>query len=306
MSEEKQATGETPENDGRDVKNKEGKHLPKWAKRLIVVLLSFAVFVSAVLGVLQLGVVYTERSWEHWSPDYEKTDILPILQKESLTEEDYETVYRQTGLTKLGLDGLLESKNYTQVLRIQDYFFEEHKVTSEYFNPFTYLETVDDFATFGALEDGDIIVSATTRVSWFRYGHAALIVDGKNGVLVESTMPGQKSGFNDINSFAYLANFLILRPKADAETKANVVAFAKEKLVGLPYQMTTGILTKKYAAGKAIKTTHCAHLVWSAYRAFGIDLDSNGGLIVKPQDMALSDKVELVQTFGFDPDALWS
>lgn len=306
MAEEKREEGQVPENDGQNVEKKKGKQLPKWARRLIVVVLSFVVFVSAVLGVLQLGVVYTERSWKYWSPNYEKTDILPILQKESLTEEDYQTVYRQTGLTRLGLDGLLQQRNYNQVLQIQEYYFQKHEVTSEYFNPFTYLETLDEFATFGAVEDGDIIVSATTRVSWFRYGHAALVVDGKNGVLVESTMPGQKSGFNDINSFAYLANFLILRPKVDAETKANVVAFAKEKLVGLPYQMTTGIFTKKYAPGKEIKTTHCAHLVWSAYRKFGIDLDSNGGLVVKPQDMALSNKVELVQTFGFDPDRLWS
>ena len=40
-------------------------------------------------------------------------------------------------------------------------------------------------------------------------------------------------------------------------------------------------------------------------KKFGFDLDSNGGWLVKPQDMALSKHVEVVQTFGFNPDTLW-
>ena len=40
-------------------------------------------------------------------------------------------------------------------------------------------------------------------------------------------------------------------------------------------------------------------------RRFGIDLDSDGGCIVKPQDMANSPYMQVVQIYGFDPEKLW-
>lgn len=273
-------------------------------RRLAIVALSLALFVGAVLGVLQLGVVYSERSWENWYADYEKTDILPILSKSELTDEDYEILYQQTGLTKIGIDGTLKRYGVSRILKIQNYYFADHEMSVNHFNPFTYLEEVDGRATFAALEEGDIVMSATTYVSWFRYGHAALVV-GEDGSTVESTSPGSISEINHINAFADLANFLILRPKVDAEIKSQVAAYAREKLVGLPYQMTTGIFSKKYKEGSDPKSTQCAHIVWSAYKKFGIDLDSTGGLVVKPQDMYLSDQVEVVQIFGFHPEELW-
>ena len=84
-----------------------------------------------------------------------------------------------------------------------------------------------------------------------------------------------------------------------------MIEFAYNNLLGIPYRLATGILSKKYNPDK-LKGTQCAHLVWYAYKKFGVDLDSNGGAIVKPQDMALSDKVEVVQAFGFYLDKLWS
>ncbi len=279
----------------------------KWWEIVLTVLLCLCVFATSVLGILQLGEVYTERFWEYWSPDYAKEDILPILQKETLTDEDYQTLYKQTGLTKLGIDDCREKNDLKRVLDIQTFFFEEHEMTIEPFAPFTYLETIEEYATMAYLRDGDILVSATTRVSWWRYGHAALVVDGENSIIVESLSPGMNSKLSSARTFADLADFLILRPKADKEVRTEVAAYAKENLIGIPYQMTTGILTKKFEEGvTAPARSQCAHLVWYAYKKFGSDLDSNGGLIVKPQDIALSDQVEVVQAFGFDLDELWS
>ena len=45
--------------------------------------------------------------------------------------------------------------------------------------------------------------------------------------------------------------------------------------------------------------------VWYAYKKFGIDLDSTGGAVVKPRDIANSNQGEVVQAFGFDLDKLW-
>ena len=275
-------------------------------KRLLVVLLSVFFFIACALGFLQAGVIYTRENWSHFSPNYEKIDILPLLQKSERSEEDYETLYRQTGLTRLGIDDLLEEKNEKLILEIQDFLFKDHEIYINHFNPFTYQEELkDELAPFGAVREGDIIVTGTTRVSWLRYGHAALVVDGKNRLIVESVGPGAKSELNPVECLSIMANFLVLRPKVSTELKMQVARYAKENLIGLSYRFTIGLFSKKMPK-KEIETTQCAHLVWYAYKKFGIDLDSNGGWLVKPQDMAKSPEVELVQAFGFDLDKLWS
>lgn len=300
---EKQTETELPETETPQTPPKKSK---KRLKRLAIVLCSVFVFVSAVLGVLQLGVWHTARGWEQWTPDYEKTDITGILAKETLSEQDYETLYRQTGLTSLAIDDMrTTSAGVRRIFSVQDFFFEKHEVKSRKFTIFTYMEEMDEYAPMAYLQDGDILVTSTTRVSWWAYGHAALVVDGDNGLIVESLSPGTKSTISSAKfAFSYLGDFMILRPKLDVETKTQVAEYAKQNLVGLPYQMTTGIFTKKYSK-KPLKTTQCAHLVWHAYKKFGYDLDSNGGAIVKPQDIARSEYVELVQAFGFDLDGLW-
>ncbi len=40
------------------------------------------------------------------------------------------------------------------------------------------------------------------------------------------------------------------------------------------------------------KNLHCAEMTWRSYKAGGIDLDSNGGLLVYPDDIYFSPKLE--------------
>ena len=44
-------------------------------KTVLIVFCCILVFACAVLGVLQLGVVYCRNTWEQWNPDYAKEDI---------------------------------------------------------------------------------------------------------------------------------------------------------------------------------------------------------------------------------------
>lgn len=284
-----------------NVKTPKGKLRRRW----LAICLAVLVFVGCVLGVLQIGVWYVKSTWEFWSPDYEKVDIMPLLIKDELTDKEYETLYYQTGMTKLAIDDVRTKKDYNKALEIQANLFREYNITCRRFNPFTYIDEIDGFTTLAPLRDGDIIVSSTTHVSWWRYGHAAMVVDGANGTIIESVGPGSKSQLFYAESFCDLANFLVLRPKVDEATKAQIVDFAVNNMQGLPYRFTVGILSKKFNE-KEIKFSQCAHLVWYAYKKFGYDLDSNGKGIVKPQDMALSEHVEVVQAFGFDLDTLWS
>lgn len=281
----------------------EKKKIPK-RRKIICWALGIILFVGAVLGGLQIGCVHSERALTHFIPKYEKIDILPLLNKPERMEEDYETLYRQTGLTRLGIDGLLSEGKTSKILEIQRVFFKGKTLTVDNFAPFTYDYETDVYMSMAKLEDGDIIVTSTTWFSWWRYGHAALVIDGENGRVLESISPGVASKINSVVTFQNLSDFMILRPKANEETKAAVVEYAKEKMINIPYRLTTGIFSKKYTE-RELKGTQCAHLVWYAYKRFGVDLDSTGGGVVKPRDIALSDKVELVQAYGFDLDGLW-
>ena len=110
-------------------KNKIEEKGNKKRKKLAVCIAASALsFVLAVMGVLQLGCVYTKNTWEAYRPDYEKTDISSILAKQTLAEEDYELLYRQTGLTKLGIDGYLAKGDKQGILDTQEFFFEDYEV----------------------------------------------------------------------------------------------------------------------------------------------------------------------------------
>ena len=282
-------------------KNKKEKKKNK--KRRLAIWLSILTFVVMVLAFLQIGVVYADKTWEHFCPDYEMIDLDPILYKQTLTEDDYELLYRQTGLTKLGIDGLLADGSKAKIKEIQRYFFKPQKIHVNHFNPYTYSEELRDVIPMAKLEAGDILVTDTVRVSWLRYGHSALVVDPDEGIALESMSPGTSSTFNSVTDFGKIATFMILRPKISVEEKQKVVEYATEHLYGLPYRFTLGILYRKNP--ETLRVSQCAHLVWYAYNKFGYDLDSDGGGIVKPQDMVCSDYVEVVQAYGFDLDSLW-
>ncbi len=274
-------------------------------KRIAAIVLAIVLFFAVVAGGLQIGCVVAEKTWVHWRPGYAKTDITAILRKEEKTEDDYAILYAQTGLTKLGVDDLLAEADLDKILTIQDFYFRKNPVYSDNFAPFTYTEKTREQAELTTLKNGDILVSARMRVSFLRFGHSALVIDGENGMVVEAVSPGAVSEFASVNTFLESASFMVLRPKTDAATREAVAAFAKQRLVNIPYKVTTGIFTKKYDPN-TIKASHCSHLVWYAYKKFGIDLDSTGGLVVTPRDMARSDKVEVVQIYGFHPQKLWN
>ena len=73
----------------------------------------------------------------------------------------------------------------------------------------------------------------------------------------------------------------------------------------IPYDLTAGIFGPKSADKDKKKGTHCSHLIWQAYRYYGYDLDSDGGLIVTPKDIANSPALEVVQVYGVDPRNIW-
>ena len=57
--------------------------------------------------------------------------------------------------------------------------------------------------------------------------------------------------------------------------------------------------------GKSKKGTNCSHLVWQAYYNAGYDIDTDGGPVCTSRDISMSDLLEVVQVYGFDPVSLW-
>ena len=262
------------------------------------------IFVVAVFSALGIGTWASANLWKLWRPSYEKVDISAILQKTVLSDDDYEMLYRQTGVTKVGVDEMRADGTANQLKTIQDAFFGEFQVNPQKFGPFTYVEYGSRDIPTLPLKNGDILLSATTYCAFFRFGHSAMVVDAQNYRIIESFTPGTYSQLSPYSSLTGLANLIVVRPKCDASVRAQAAKFAKEQLLGIPYSLTVGIFSPKYTE-EIPKETQCTHVVWYAYKKFGVDLDSNGGLVVKPQDIARSDQVEVLQVFGFDPERLW-
>lgn len=84
----------------------------KTKKKLIIAVSVVLVFAFSVVAFLSAGY-FAAHLWKPCRPDYEKADLTATLSKSFLDESDYEFLYRQTGLTKLGVGGLVsEGKKY--------------------------------------------------------------------------------------------------------------------------------------------------------------------------------------------------
>ena len=83
-----------------------------YKSRLARVLAAVIVCALMIPVILRAGIELVGATYTVWTPDYDMIDILPIIQKEELTDEDYDTLFEQTGLTKLAIDDYLEKGMY--------------------------------------------------------------------------------------------------------------------------------------------------------------------------------------------------
>ncbi len=255
----------------------------------------------AVFLVLELGV-FALHFKESYYPDYNKEDISAVLAKEELSDEDYSLLFSQTGLTRLGVDSLISAGRKEDILKIQEDYFARYEVKKIQFSPLTCChENYEEIETV-PLEDGDVIVSPTSHFSFFAMGHSAIVVDSVEGKVINSTGYNNKSCYEDISAITIDPSFIILRPKADNKTREQIVKYTQQELLDLPYSVSVGILFPKFSE-KPI-ATNCSHLIWHAFKKAGIDIDSNGGRVVMPMDIARSEHFEVVQIRGIDPESI--
>lgn len=281
------------------------KKLKKLSKRATALTVCEAIVGSIAVVCLSMQIAFLQADKiKCWTPSYEKVDISAMLDAPE-TERDYGLLYRQTGLTKAGIDRCLERSDGKQrILAIQSDYFGKYEVENGFFAPFVCTDYIDKYISHLFLEDGDIIVTSSTHFSGWRIGHAGLVTDANYDRVIQASAYGSTSEIGKIEDFTDRVNFMVLRVKdeyVNDETRGEIAKYAAENLCGKKYDISAGVLSSK----NKVKRTQCAHLVWYAYKQFGIDIDGNGGPVVTPRNIANSPKTELLQVFGFDPVKLW-
>lgn len=270
-------------------------------KHLKVFIIIVGILIT-ILIILQSGMIYIHNKGT-WKPNYEKKDIRGILYKQNLTDEEYNLIFAQTGISRKPLDVMRKNNRYDDILSIQEAYFKNFPVQHEVFAPFTCSDRMSVNIPLIPLEDGDIIVSPSSHVSYLKSGHAAIVINAKEGRILNATGYDYPSSVEDITELNCRPAFIVLRLKATSEKRSEIDRYALENLNEINYSLIAGIFDK-YKDGN-VKATHCGHLIWYAFNRFGYNLDSNGGLAVWPEDIANSEYLEVMQIYGVNPNNFW-
>ncbi len=254
-------------------------------------LLLIAAILQCVCFISNATISYT-----YYYDKVQKVDLKKVLAKDDLTNEDYDLIYKQTGITVFGVKRTLKKENgIDKITKVQSTFLQEVKVTSNLLGPYCYYQTIDKLMEMVDVEVGDIIVTNGTQFCGKTFGHCGLVTSIDGGVL-QSYGYGELSEVGTTFDFQERASFIILSPRVDKDIKNQVAEYAINSLQGIPYNVFIGLFNTK----DSINTTQCSHLIWYAYHHFGYDFDNNGGGICLPHDLICLDQMDVVQVYGFD------
>ena len=266
--------------------------------------------ITAVFAVL-IGTIIAGAD-PVYIPDYEQVDLKVYLASvdRELTEEDYEVLFRQTGLGKDAADKVLNTPGgaAASLTEYQENFFNppEHAsykagiVTSE-----EHFSGEDGKYLHGFkiadVKDGDILITKSPHTLVWRHGHAGIVIDAENGKSLEAVYMGSLTAVQNVSKWRTFPTFIQLRHK-DKGIGSDAAAIAVENFTEIPYSLFSGLLSDY---NERRPDTQCAHLPWYAYKQLGYDINCNGMWPVTPRDVVNSEYLEIVQIFGVDPDAPW-
>ena len=273
-----------------------------WIKRIFLVLIG-CVCVIALWTILSEGNSVT-------APKGEKAPLKEILQKETLSEEDYALLWEQTGLGRSAVDDLWQREDRTgQLYREQNRFFHAPVYQCRELTGFVKVEVIssrDNYYRLYDLRPGDVLLTKSTHTFGYRHGHSALYIG--DGELLEATEIGEPVS---VTEAAYWGSYptgihLRLTEEAAAETGMSqeeaglfVTEYAKTNLLDDEYRLTAGLLNDGIEASE----TQCAHLIWAAFQSVGLDVSSRD-FPVTPHSLLESGKFEVIRYWGFDPEEI--
>lgn len=302
--------------------------------KLITVFIAIIIIIAAIATADKIT-----EPMGYTPPDYEKTDITEILEKEALSDDDYKELFYQTGLGKTAVDEILKKDDEykeqlrqtglneeaieemfkkhvsgrEKILEFQENFFTRYNISrtkSAVIVNHEYLVDDEGNLIYGfdlaPYENGYVLVTKATHSLGWRHGHAGIVTDAENEETLEAVLLGTDSMLQDIDKWRCFPSFMMLKLKdASQETLDEIAEFAKNNMLDVPYGLTAGILSSKNPLPENIATTQCAHIVWYPFMQFGYDIDSDGTWLVTPKDIANSDLFEIVQIYGVNPEEIW-
>lgn len=272
------------------------------------------------MSILVLVTVTSMLFLYNWIADSTPTvHVMPGVDKCDFSEASWLTMDQnemlqflaeQTGLCKKTVLKLLSENRGGELLRLQDIYFAPTETESFQTTPLTVSEWLvgeDGRICKGMplvdIQDGDILITKNSRFLGWRNGHVGLVVDAEKGLVLEALTIGSPSKICRIGKWEEYPSYQVLRLREEYNREnllVDIVTYAEENLVDIPYHLLADVLKSSKDDELAIPTgTHCAHLVWYAYDQFGIDLDSDGGFIVTPEDIRNSPYLEVVQSYGY-------
>lgn len=275
-------------------------------KRLAVVSAILSVII-ALCGILSVVTLHNNASF---SPEYDMIDLSPLCEKTVFSEEDYKTFFYQTGLGKYAIDSIKDSKKFKEtVSQYQQDFFKKSDYICDSAAITTSMEyslSESGYLTQGfkmfPVKEGYVLLMESSHSFGWRHGHAGIVVS--NDRVLEAPIIGEPSQEYSLSTWLYYPTFIMLRLKDTSDEDLKSIAIDAERyLNGIIYHPVAGVFKKEQ--GRKPKTVQCAYLVWYAFFNHGIDIDSDGGNIVTVNDIKQSDKFEIVQIYGYDPDLFY-
>lgn len=280
--------------------------------------------IGSVVVVLVVTAVLFLYNWNyealqniHTMPQATQKNIYMWVRQRNLARAPLLMIAEQTGVSEEIVASLLEEGKWQKLLELQSAYFLPVCTKSLPSSIVTISEYVideqgdyTDGTQFADIQEGDILITKNSRFLGWRNGHVGLVVDAEKGVVLEAIMLGTDTRLCSIDKWTGYPAFQVLRLKNPGNTAKLVAAYAKQELIDVPYQLLAGVKNRIFpivmtahkgeaGEGPVLKGTQCAHLVWYAYMQVGIDLDSDGGLLVTPTDIQRSWHLEVVQSYGY-------
>lgn len=263
-----------------------------------------AIYGSALTLIMLTVVLFlwkaSTESFAYHSPSYQQREIERLLYAPYLTTSDYQQLYFQTGLGKSVVDKLREMGREEEILYAQKAFFAKPEIVCRKSSMISWEErnVGKTLPKLLCLMDGDILITNCSHTFGWRNGHAALVVDAKKGLTLESVVLGQPSCLQKVEKWRGYPSFLVLRLKDTTMQEREAIAkSACETALDVNYGFSEDLL-EHWGLIDEYSNTDCSHLVWKAFKRFGYDLDSDGGIFVTPKDIAQSPLLEIVQSYG--------
>lgn len=239
-------------------------------------------------------------SEEEWEKVYGKA-----VGGETLNDSDYELILSQTGLGKPAVDKLIAESDSERIETYRKYYLTDKDYICYREGVFACHEAITDEngekitnPDFADIQNGDILITLSIHSLGWRHGHAAVVVDAKRGITAEAVMIGEKSSYGRVKDWKNYPLVAVLRLKdADESVRGKIAEFTDENMLGIYYGLLAGVFWGRNTESIPV-TTQCAHFVWFVYKNAGIDIDSDGGIVITPKDILESKNLETVQIYG--------